>query len=249
MKQLSIAVGFLLATIQLYSHSVTAGVFTSRDNVSVGLPVESRINHQDERIVARPLKDATGSELTQSRHELYRKKRDVIADATTTTLSTPDVSVTEDDVTEANLTYEYERDRQNTIIIEAIMQSILEKLNMTQIPDMSNVNSTVAERRKVIRLYRRSLEELQAKRQSGTLFIDEESTFANQFHSFTDNGMLKFFIFVLIYLFCFHHSYTQVIISFSKNYFAMYLNEAEHPLLPLQGKSELNVRKIKRLNY
>jgi hypothetical protein len=76
-------------------------------------------------------------------------------------------------------------DQLQRLRIDVIKQDILSKLGMTNIPDVSNVHTTVQERREIIRLYKKSVEELQGRTQS---VFDEQQFSANQFDSFTDTG-------------------------------------------------------------
>lgn len=80
---------------------------------------------------------------------------------------------------------------QKQLRIEAIKQDILNRLGMTRVPDVSKVNMTVQERRQILRLYRKSVEELQGKTASSLLF-DDDQFYANQFQSFTEGGKRRF---------------------------------------------------------
>lgn len=81
---------------------------------------------------------------------------------------------------------------QKQLRIEAIKQDILNRLGMTRVPDVSRVNMTVHERRQILRLYRKSVEELHDKTASPLLF-DDDQFYANQFQSFTEGGKRRFF--------------------------------------------------------
>lgn len=76
---------------------------------------------------------------------------------------------------------------QNRLRIEAIKRDILNRLGMTRIPDVSHINTTVAERRQILRLYKKSFEELHGRIYSSLLF-DDDQFYANRFHSFTEYG-------------------------------------------------------------
>lgn len=82
-----------------------------------------------------------------------------------------------------NLNYTFEKQ----LRIEAIKQDILNRLGMTRVPDVSRINMTVQERRQILRLYKKSVEELHGKKESSLLF-DDDQFYANQFHSFTEYG-------------------------------------------------------------
>src|SRR6218665_1386450 len=84
-----------------------------------------------------------------------------------------------------NLNYTFEKQ----LRIEAIKQDILNRLGMTRVPDVSRINMTVQERRQILRLYKKSVEELHGKKESSLLF-DDDQFYANQFHSFTEYGKL-----------------------------------------------------------
>ena len=71
--------------------------------------------------------------------------------------------------------------------LAAIKQDILNRLGMTVIPDVSKFNTTIQEKRQVLRLYRKSLEELHGKR-SSLISTDDDIFYANQFNSYTENG-------------------------------------------------------------
>lgn len=87
------------------------------------------------------------------------------------------------DASVLNLNYTFEKQ----LRIEAIKQDILNRLGMTRVPDVSRINMTVQERRQILRLYRKSVEELHGKKESSLLF-DDDQFYANQFHSFTEYG-------------------------------------------------------------
>jgi hypothetical protein len=69
--------------------------------------------------------------------------------------------------------------------IEAIKNDILTKLGFSGVPDVSRINTTILEKRRKIRLYKKSLEETQGKIHE---LFQEEEYFAKTFHSFTDQG-------------------------------------------------------------
>ena len=69
--------------------------------------------------------------------------------------------------------------------IRAIKQEILLKLGMSKEPDVSNVNTTVDEKRHMLRMYKKSVEDLYGKQHE--LFEDEEF-FAKRFYSFEETG-------------------------------------------------------------
>ena len=71
--------------------------------------------------------------------------------------------------------------------IEAIKKYILTKLGMTEVPDLSRVNTSTQERRKILRLYKKSIEELG---KSNSAIDDDEDLIVPQFNSFTEHGQL-----------------------------------------------------------
>jgi len=66
--------------------------------------------------------------------------------------------------------------------IDAIKQDILAKLGLSSAPDVSGINITAAEKRHLLRMYRRSLEEVHGKTH---VLFDEEQQQAKNFYSFT----------------------------------------------------------------
>jgi len=70
-------------------------------------------------------------------------------------------------------------------LIESIKREILNKLGMSNIPDVRNVNTSVEERREILRKYERSLEECHGH--TLPLFYDQLH-YADTFDIFTDNG-------------------------------------------------------------
>lgn len=66
--------------------------------------------------------------------------------------------------------------------IESIKKDILSKLGLSKVPDVSGINVTAAERRKLMKLYTRSLEELHGKTH---VIYDDDQLQAKTFHSFT----------------------------------------------------------------
>lgn len=75
--------------------------------------------------------------------------------------------------------------------IKAIQQEILSKLGLTEVPDVSQFNTTVEEKRRMIKLYKKSLEESQG--QYHDLFSEEEF-YAKKFNSFKEVGKYLLFI-------------------------------------------------------
>ncbi len=69
--------------------------------------------------------------------------------------------------------------------IGAVKQEILDKLGYSDIPDVSNVTTTVAERRRMMRQYRQSLEMVEGRVHE---LYEEEEFEAKQFHVFTGRG-------------------------------------------------------------
>ena len=59
------------------------------------------------------------------------------------------------------------------------------KLGLRHEPDVSNVNTTVDERRRMLRMYKKSVEDMYGKQHE--LFEDDEF-FAKRFYSFGDTG-------------------------------------------------------------
>lgn len=75
--------------------------------------------------------------------------------------------------------------------IEALKTEILTKLGMEE-PSNAKLNMSIEDTRKLIRQYRKSIEESQG--QVHTLF-DEEDFYAKTFHTFTNTGTYRFYTF------------------------------------------------------
>ena len=71
-----------------------------------------------------------------------------------------------------------------------LRMDILKRLGMSTEPKVNKVNMSVQERRQILRLYKKSIEELKEKT---SLLLDEDSYYASQFHSYNDNGIFELF--------------------------------------------------------
>ncbi len=87
--------------------------------------------------------------------------------------------------------------------IKAIKQEILTKLGLSSEPIVSQFNTTIQEKRRMVKLYKKSIDESQGKLHK--LFSDEEF-YAKKFHSFTDTGKHWFIFYTFLFL-LFHNYY------------------------------------------
>lgn len=69
--------------------------------------------------------------------------------------------------------------------IGAIKNDILNKLGLTHVPDVSSANTTVEEKRRMLKLYRKSVEEMQGEQH---VLFEKDEYYAKKFHSFIDKG-------------------------------------------------------------
>lgn len=69
--------------------------------------------------------------------------------------------------------------------VSALKHEILDKLGLSKEPQTAQLNATVSEKRAMLKLYKKSIEE--TEEQSHSIFDDVE-VFAKRFYSFTDTG-------------------------------------------------------------
>lgn len=69
--------------------------------------------------------------------------------------------------------------------IEAIKKYILTNFGMTEVPDVSKVYTSMEEKRKILRLYKKSVEELG---KLNSAIDDDDDLIVPQFNSFTEHG-------------------------------------------------------------
>ena len=77
------------------------------------------------------------------------------------------------------------RERYREARIRAIQQEILTKLGLSSVPDVTHANITTDEKRRMIKLYKKSLDD--GKTRAHRLYNDQDF-YAKRFHSFPESG-------------------------------------------------------------